>query len=106
VTYIQSNSWVGYANYDLGAGVNSISVEASSAYSGGTLEVRLGSSTGTVIGSLAIPGTGGWGNNQTVSANLTSSFSGVQNIFFKFVGSGGYIFNVARFRFQDLLPEA
>jgi len=106
VTYISSNSWVGYANYNLGAGANSFSVDASSPGSGGTLEVRLGSSTGTVIGSLAIPGTGGWEKYKTFTTNLTSVVSGTQNIFFTFGGSGGYIFNVARFRFQDLLPEA
>ena len=38
---------------------------------GGTLEIRAGSSSGTLLGSVAVPVTGGWENFQDVTAQLS-----------------------------------
>jgi alpha-L-fucosidase 2 len=77
------------------AGKRNFSARISSAGAGGTIQVRSGSQTGTVLGSVAVPVTGGWETFQTVTTTLTGSGSGP--LFLVFTGAAGNLFDVDTF---------
>ncbi|MFC5823273.1 carbohydrate-binding protein [Nonomuraea insulae] len=85
--YIAAGDWAGYSSVNVGGGI-SLQARVSSGGSGGTLQVRTGSQTGPIIGSVAVPATGGWDTYTNVTANLTGVPSGTANVYLTFVGSG------------------
>jgi glucose/arabinose dehydrogenase len=92
--YIENGDWAGYSGVST-AGMHGFSARISSAGSGGTLTVRAGSATGTVLGSVAVPVTGGWETFQTISTSLNASASGP--LFLTFTGGAGNLFDVDTF---------
>lgn len=62
-----------------------LALRLSSATGGGTLEVREGSATGKLLGSLAIPATGGWDKYQTLPCPLKNA-AGQTGLCFVFKG--------------------
>ena len=99
-----SGAYVGYTangdvlvfnNIDL-TGVTSLQTRVATAKTGSSLEVRTGSASGTLIGTVAIPSTGGWaGTNtwQTVTASITGA-SGAQNVYFILKGTTGGVADI------------
>ena len=73
------------------SGRNRFSARISSGGAGGTIQIRSGSQTGTVLGSVAVPNTGGWENFQTVNATITP---GSGALFLTFTGGAGSLFDV------------
>jgi hypothetical protein len=106
ITYINNGNWVGYTNFNFGAGANQVTIQGASPNSGGTVEMRLNNPTsGPIIGTVNISNTGDWNNFQSFETNLTQSVTGVvQNLYFRFLGGGGYLFNIKDFLFQQLNP--
>ncbi|MEU4833465.1 carbohydrate-binding protein [Streptosporangium sp. NPDC023615] len=92
--YIENGDWAGYAPVSA-AGVRSFAARVSSAGSGGTIQVRAGSATGALLGSVSVPVTGSWDTFQNVSAPLTGSGSGP--VFLVFTGGPGFLFDVDTF---------
>ncbi|MCW2881975.1 MAG: alpha-mannosidase [Sphaerisporangium sp.] len=92
--YIDNGDWAGYASVST-AGVTGFTARVSSGGPGGTIQVRSGSATGTVLGSVAVPSTGGWDTFQNVSTTLTGSASGP--LFMVFSGGAGSLFDVDTF---------
>ncbi|WP_344216304.1 carbohydrate-binding protein, partial [Kribbella sancticallisti] len=92
--YIENGDWAGYSSVSTG-GARTFSARVSSAGTGGTIQLRSGSATGTLLGSVAVPVTGGWENFQTVSANLTGTATGP--LFLSFTGPAGFLFDVDTF---------
>ncbi|MFF2061357.1 ThuA domain-containing protein [Streptomyces sp. NPDC058200] len=92
--YIDNGDWAGYASVDT-TGVTSFSARVSSAGAGGTIEIRSGSATGTLLGSVAVAPTGGWETFTTVSTTLTGSGSGP--LFLSFTGGSGSLFDIDSF---------
>jgi arabinoxylan arabinofuranohydrolase len=75
------------------ATVDSVIVRAACAGTGGTIEFRQGSKTGTVLATVTIANTGGATTWKNFSAPL-SAVSGVNDLFLMFKGSGtGDLFN-------------
>jgi hypothetical protein len=106
ISYIGNETWVEYKGFDFGQGANSVTLQAASETSGGTVELRLGNPTsGDLIGTVAIAGTGSWSNFSPVTTNLTKTVSGVQDLYFRFVGKDWVLFNLKDFRFQLLDAE-
>jgi PKD repeat protein len=89
--YIDSGDWAGYAQLNT-SGAKGFSARISSAGAGGTITFRSGSQTGTVLGSVTVPVTGGWETFQDVSATLTGNVSGP--VFLTFTGGTGSLFDV------------
>ena len=85
--YINAGDWAAYNNVNVG-GARSLQVRASSGGNGGTLQVRTGSQTGPILGSVAIPNTGGWNNYTTVSTTLAGVPSSTANVYLTFTGTG------------------
>lgn len=101
VGYIRNGTWIAFEDCDFENGVSSFTVNASSASAGGTIELRLGSSTGTLIGSVALANTGGWNTYASFSTTALEPVAGVQDLYLVFRGATtGYLFNLASFIFQ------
>lgn len=92
--YIDNSDWAGYSTVST-TGLRSFSARISSGGPGGTIQVRSGSATGTLLGSVAVPTTGGWENFQTVSTALTGNATGP--LFLSFTGGAGSLFDVDTF---------
>lgn len=85
ISYYDSGDYVCYNNVDM-TGVNSIVANVASSNSGGTISVRLGSSTGTQVGAFTVLSTGSWTTWTNVSVPITAS-SGITTLCF--VGASG-----------------
>ncbi len=95
---IQNGAYVAYNNVDFGTGATNFQARVASATSGGNIEIRLGSTNGALIGSCAVAGTGGWQTWTTVSTTISGA-TGLQNVYLKFTGGAGYLFNVNWWKF-------
>ncbi|WP_246510688.1 glycoside hydrolase family 3 N-terminal domain-containing protein [Nonomuraea endophytica] len=103
VGWITTGDWLAYTNVDFGtpAAVSVTSRVASGASTGGTIQYRLGSTTGPVIASVPISPTGGWQTWTSITTNLTGSAPGVQTVYLTFTASGaGDFLNLNWFRFN------
>ncbi|WP_329429963.1 ThuA domain-containing protein [Streptosporangium sp. NBC_01495] len=94
VGYIDNGDWAGYASVNA-SGAKTFSARVSSAGAGGTIRVRAGSQTGTVLGTVTVPNTGSWDTFRTISTNLTGTGSGP--VFLTFSGGSGSLFDVDTF---------
>ncbi|MBX7267646.1 ThuA domain-containing protein [Micromonospora sp. Llam7] len=93
---IENGDWTGYQGAAL-TGVTSLRARVASAGSGGTLQVRTGSTTGPVLGQVAVPVTGGWETFTNVTTNLTGVPSGTQSLYLTFSGGAGFLYDVDEF---------
>ncbi|MEH1055354.1 ThuA domain-containing protein [Micromonospora sp. CPCC 206171] len=94
--YIDPGDWSAYNGLDL-TGVTSFKARVVSGGPGGTIQVRTGSTTGTVLGSVAVPNTGSWTTYADVTTALTGVPSGTQNLYLTYTGTGTGLFDVDDF---------
>ncbi|MFJ6070856.1 carbohydrate-binding protein [Streptomyces sp. NPDC093065] len=92
--YIDDGDWAGYASLSTD-GASTFTATVSSAGAGGTIEVRSGSPTGPLLGTVQVPVTGGWETFTTVSTTLTASAAGP--LFLAFTGGSGALFDIDTF---------
>nr|WP_328822193.1 family 43 glycosylhydrolase [Micromonospora rubida] len=100
VGFIENGDYIKVKGVAFGTGASSFSARVASATSGGNIEVRLDSPTGTRVGACAGPGTSGWQTWQTVSCPVTGA-SGTHDLYLRFTGGSGYLFNVNWWQFQN-----
>lgn len=94
VGYIKNGSWVRYSGFDCGAGATNFAIEASAPGAGRIIEIRLGATNGTLIGSVALPNTGSFTNFQWSAGGLAPTPAGTNDLFLTFLGSGtGFLFD-------------
>ncbi|UUZ82336.1 endo-1,4-beta-xylanase [Paenibacillus sp. P26] len=98
VAYIENGDYVVYNNIDFGSGAASFQARVASATNGGNIEVRLDSIAGTLVGTCAVAGTGGWQTWTTKTCSISGA-SGIHNVYLKFTGGSGYLFNLNWFQF-------
>ncbi|HET6252230.1 MAG TPA: carbohydrate-binding protein [Tepidisphaeraceae bacterium] len=98
VGYIYNNSSVAYT-LDFGAGVTKISAGLAAMYAGGTMEIHLGSATGTLLGKINIATTGAWNKYTSQTASITG-LKGVQTVYLVFKGSAAGIANIDWLQFS------
>ncbi|MCM2430871.1 carbohydrate-binding protein [Streptomyces sp. RKAG337] len=91
---MNSGDWATYAGLDLSK-VTRFSARVASAGAGGTLQIRAGSATGTVLGTVAVTGTGGWETFADVSTTLTANPA--TTLCLTFTGGSDYLFDVDDF---------
>jgi hypothetical protein len=92
--YIENGDWAGYSGVNT-AGATNFTTRISSAGAGGVIQIRSGSQTGTLLGSVTVPVTGGWETFQTVSTTLSGNVSGP--LFLTFTGGTGSLFDIDTF---------
>ncbi|PXV95643.1 alpha-L-arabinofuranosidase [Lachnotalea glycerini] len=101
VTSIHNGDWIAVGNADFGSdGAKTVKANVASTV-GGKIEIRLDSVTGSLVGTLDVPSTGGtqtWKEIETTVSNAT----GVHNVFFVFTGNGSNnLFNFDYWQFSQ-----
>jgi hypothetical protein len=99
IGYIENGDYAVYNDVNFSNGAKSFKARVSSATSGGNIEIRLDSATGTLVGTCAVPATGDWQKWIDVSCNV-SGVSGKHNLYLKFSGDSGYLFDINWFTFS------
>ncbi|MDO9153727.1 MAG: carbohydrate-binding protein [Paludibacter sp.] len=102
IGYIKNNTYVGYDSIYFPEGVDRVDFRVASATSGGTIQIMVDNpTTGKVVGTVTVTGTGGWQVWTTISANV-SGLTGKQKLFLKFTGAASiYLFNINWFKFYN-----
>ena len=96
--FISDGDWFSFDPLALN-NITSLRVRAASAATGGTLEVRRNSPTGTLVASVPITATGGWQTWQDFTVNLTNPPAGTGSLYLVARNpagqtGGGFLFNV------------
>ena len=97
---IENGTWARYDDVNFGSGATGFSSSTASATSGGAIQLRLDSTTGTLVGSATVTGTGGWNNFTTVNSSVSGA-SGVHDLYLVFVGGSGALLDVDYFVFTS-----
>jgi hypothetical protein len=95
-----AGDWAAYNALDFGTGATkatfNLGVDATNA--GRQVQIRTGGATGTIVGTLTVQNTGGWGVYTAQTATLTTKLTGVQNLYLTFAGGTG-VANIQSFKF-------
>lgn len=104
ISDIHANDYIKVRNVEFGDSVGTLTLSVRSVKTGGSIQVRMGSLSGTVAGTVKIPDTGGeW---QEISINIKSTLKGVKDLYFKFTGSGSAsLFDFDWWRFDAKADE-
>ncbi|NOU98920.1 carbohydrate-binding protein [Paenibacillus planticolens] len=96
---LTNNSYTVYKNVDFGMTASGFSARVSAdANSGGTIEVRLDSPTGTLAGTLNVNPTGGSSTYQTLSSAVTN-ITGIHDVYLVFKTAKSNVGNLDWFKF-------
>jgi glucose/arabinose dehydrogenase/PKD repeat protein len=96
---INNGDWIAFEPYRLN-NATSFSARVSSGGAGGTLQVRAGSPTGTVLGSATVPVTGGWETFTNVTGSIAGAPAGTTTLYLTFAGAGtGALYDLDAFTF-------
>ncbi len=99
VCNIENGDYVKVKGVDFGTGATSFDARVASATSGGKIEIRLDSPTGTLVGTCTVDGTVGWQTYTDASCNVTGA-TGIHDLYLKFTGDSGYLFNINWWKFN------
>jgi hypothetical protein len=105
VCNIENGDYIKVKGVDFGTGAVSFEARVASANSGGNIELRLDSPTGTLVGTCAVSGTGGWQTWTTKSCTVSGA-TGILDLYLKFTGGSGSLFNFNWWKFTGLDPLA
>lgn len=100
IGFIENGDWIKINALDFDKSVSSFDVRASSAGSGGKIEVRLDSQNGTLAGTCNVTVTGGWQTWKTQSCKI-EGINGMHDVFLVFKGGSGYLFNMNWWQFHS-----
>ena len=100
---IHNNDWISFKPYLL-TGSTKLTARVSSAGAGGSLEVRTGSPTGTLLGSTTVPVTGSWDTFQNVDVALRNVPRRTTELFLVFKGGSGALYDVDDFELSSAAP--
>ncbi|GAA3037622.1 family 43 glycosylhydrolase [Microbacterium dextranolyticum] len=100
---IDAGDWTGLSSVAFGEkGAASVTVKAKPLQAGGKIEVRSGSATGTVLGTISVDGPiGEWSES---TATLTGA-TGTHDVYFTYTGGTGDLFELDTFSFAAAQPE-
>jgi carbohydrate binding protein with CBM6 domain len=104
---IHNGDWIAFEPYVL-ADATEFTARVSSGGAGGTIEVRAGSPTGDLLGSVDVPKTGSWNTFQDVATTLSGAPAGTTTLHLVFTGptGNGALFAVDDFTFTTGDPAA
>ncbi|WP_396888784.1 family 43 glycosylhydrolase [Micromonospora reichwaldensis] len=98
VGYLANGDHIKVKGVAFGAGATSFSARVASGAAGGRIEVRLDSVTGPLAGTCTVGGTGGW-QTWTTSTCAISGATGTRDLYLRFAGGTGNLFNVNWWQF-------
>ncbi len=100
LTDLNTGDWVRIVGVDFGAkGAKKFSARVASAGQGGNIELRFGGLEGKPIGTCKVENTGGRQTWKTVTCDVSGA-AGVQDLYLKFTGGDGPLFNVDYWIFE------
>lgn len=99
VAYIENGDYLVYNNVDFGNGAASFQARVSSGTGGGNIEIRLDSIAGPLVGTCTVAGTGAWQTWTDARCNVSGA-GGKHDLYLKFTGGSGYLFNLNWFTFS------
>ncbi|MBM0234212.1 family 43 glycosylhydrolase [Micromonospora sp. STR1_7] len=99
VGWIENGDYIKVKGVAFGAGATSFNARVASAGSGGRIEVRLDNSNGPLVGTCTVPVTGGW-QTWTNTTCAVSGATGTRDVFLRFAGGSGNLFNVNWWQFS------
>jgi arabinoxylan arabinofuranohydrolase len=100
VGYIENGDYLKVKGVAFGNGARSFSARVASATAGGRIELRLGSPTGTTVGTCTVPATGGWQTWTSVTCPVSGA-TGTHDLYLRFSGGSGYLLNVNWWQFHS-----
>lgn len=105
VTSIENNDSIKIESVNFLTGAVSFSARVASAGAGGSIELHVDSATGSLLGTCAVPSTGGAQKWQTVTCTVSGA-TGTKDLFLVFKGGSGSLFNLNFWQFtpKDPLP--
>ncbi|GAA4263303.1 family 43 glycosylhydrolase [Dactylosporangium darangshiense] len=98
VGWIENNDYIKVKGVGFGAGAASFSAHVASATTGGRIELRLDGANGSLVGTCTVAGTGGWQTWTTVTCPVSGA-TGTHDLYLKFTGGSGNLFNVNWWQF-------
>lgn len=98
VSSISNNDYIKLRSVDFRDGAKSFTASVGAGGSGGRIELRLGSQSGTLIGTLTVANTGGATNWKQVTTTINGG-TGVSDLFLVFKGGSGDLFNLDWWQF-------
>lgn len=100
LTDLHNGDWVKVAGVDFGVkGAKRFSARVASAGEGGSIELRLGSLDGKLIGTCKVNNTGGWQAWQEAACEVSTA-TGVHDLYLKFTGGEAPLLNLDYWRFE------
>jgi hypothetical protein len=100
VANIENGDFIKVKGVNFSSGAASFDVRVASATSGGNIEIRLDDSTGgTLLGTCAVTGTGGWQTWVTKTCTVSNA-TGTHDLYLRFTGGSGFLFNVNWWKFN------
>lgn len=101
VTAVDAGDWIRVRGVDFGSvGAESFSARVAST-KGGTIELRLSSKTGTLLGTCNVPSTGAAQTFMSTTCDVSGA-TGVNDLYFVFGGSGSQLFNFDSWQFTPV----
>ena len=101
IGYITDGSYIVFRNLDFESGAEGFRASTASATEGGTIEIRIDSSDGKLIGECPVAGTDGW-SEYVETGCKTAQCTGAHDVYLVFKGGDGYLFNVNSFGFYGI----
>jgi glucose/arabinose dehydrogenase len=98
VGFIDNNDWISFTPYRLN-NATQFTARVSSGGPGGTIEVRTGSATGTLLGTATVAPTGSWDTFTNVTANISGAPATSTTLYLVFKGGAGNLFDLDAFTF-------
>ncbi len=100
VGHIENGDYIKIKGVNFGSGATSFDARVASATSGGNIELRLDSPTGTLVGTCSVSGTDGWQTWTTESCKVIGA-TGIHDLYLKFTGDSGYLLNIDWWKFTS-----
>lgn len=97
IGWFDSGDWLRFDNVDFGDGAGSVTILAAKANAGGTVELRLDSVDGPLLGVFTPEATDGWGLYAGQQINVSGA-SGIHDLYLVAAGATG-VCNIDRFQF-------
>ena len=102
VCKIENNDYIKVKGVDFKSGARKFEARVASGSGGGSIELHIDSIDGQKVGTCNITGSGGWQSWTTKSCEVTDA-KGVHDLYFKFTGGNGSLFN---FNWWKFISEA
>nr|WP_244312909.1 family 16 glycoside hydrolase [Microbispora hainanensis] len=102
--FVNPGDWAAYDGIDL-TGVTRFTARVASPNPSGGFEIRTGSPTGPVLGTVTVPNTGGWESYEDVSTPLRNVPSGTTKLYLVFTGADFDVDDFTLVRGPDDSPE-